>query len=156
MSKYLAELLLLVFLLCVAFLLELGSAWKLMLIGWMALVLFLRHTKRDENFSPQQQRVFSVLWWLFPVLVTGVEYMVDANVIAHSWRYLNILEHGILMTAFAFSFYGLLAPYLKKLPKIVAIAFLFASLMTFGLGIEILQYLWRDILLSPTTAKMAA
>lgn len=69
------------------------SSWVVMVSVWFGLFFIFRFTKLESKLSDKEHKLYLATVLLYPVVETGIKWMIVKNVIPYSWFWLNRLEH---------------------------------------------------------------
>lgn len=137
--------------------LSLKIAWIVFLCIFYGGVFYILKYRGLEIFQGWRRNFFLTWIFLYPALHIVVTYMVENDVIAYSYRYLNTIEHILLMGSIAFILYGIFYNIFKKVNFLQGSLVLFCFLLSIGISIEVLQYGMRMFFYEPVELyKIAA
>ncbi len=137
--RYLAYL---YFVCLIVFSLFIFSNWTFMLIVWIGLVVLLQ--KKAKLLPSALYKLFHIVTFAYPLMASVIKYMIENNVIAYSWFWLNRFEHFF----WAFSMTIILLPLVYQYQKVIAKKWLLFVLgcvtITLGNVIEIIEFSLRQ------------
>ena len=90
------------------------SNWTFMLIVWIGLVVLLQ--KKATLLPSALHKIFHIVTYAYPLIASAIKYMIENNVIAYSWFWLNRFEHFF----WAFSMTIILLPLVYQYQKVIA------------------------------------
>lgn len=118
------------------------SNWTFMLIVWIGLVVLLQ--KKARLLPSGLNKLFHIVTYAYPLIASVIKYMIENNVIAYSWFWLNRFEHFF----WAFSMSIILLPLVYQYQKLIAKKWLLLVLgcvtITLGNVIEIIEFSLRQ------------
>ncbi len=118
------------------------SNWTFMLIVWIGLVVLLQ--KKAKLLPSGLNKLFHIVTYAYPLIASVIKYMIENNVIAYSWFWLNRFEHFF----WAFSITIILLPLFYQYQKVIAKKWLLLVLgcvtITLGNVIEIIEFSLRQ------------
>lgn len=79
--------------LIILFSLTVFSNWVLLGCIWFAVFFSFRFSKLETNLSDNEHKLYLITAFVFPIVETGLTWMIQKNIIPNSWFWLNRLEH---------------------------------------------------------------
>lgn len=69
------------------------SNWVLMVSIWFGLFFTFKIAKLESKLSKKERRIYLFTAWLYPLVETGIKWMMVKNVVLYSSSLLNRVEH---------------------------------------------------------------
>jgi len=142
---------------CVSFSIffALKTAWIIFLLLFYISAYFLIF-KKQNIFTNRIEKLFIFWMFFYPFLNIFILYIIQYDIILHSYRIFNTIEHIGLIGSLSFIIYGFLIKLFSKLSDWERFLVLFSIIISIGIGIEVLQYMVRVFIFeSASTYKMA-
>lgn len=79
--------------LIILFSLTVFSNWLLLGCIWFLVFFIFRFSKLEKNLSGREHKLYLITAFVFPIIETGLTWIIQKNIIPHSWFQLNRLEH---------------------------------------------------------------
>ncbi len=79
--------------LIILFSLTVFSNWVLLGCIWFAVFFIFRFSKLETKLSNSEHRLYLITAFVFPIIETWLNWMIQKNIIPYSWFWLNRLEH---------------------------------------------------------------
>ena len=131
--------------------------WSVMLIVWFAVATYAVAKHLDVRLDERQRSTYWLIIYLYPLIESIIKYMINGNVIAYSWFWLNRLEHFAWAVAMGLLLIPFLSPSLRKLSLPFQLLLYVGAVVIIGNLNEFFEYAIRIYIgMFGNQAKMAA
>ncbi len=122
---------------------ELGLNWKLLIIIWTGITIFVRLGGFLKIIPVRLGKLWLVSVFFYPLVETVIRIYIAKEIIAYSWRYFNTAEHFFWMMFLLIISYPLFYKVLQKLNGLQSFLHLFGFLMVVGIFNEFFEFIIR-------------
>ncbi len=119
------------------------SNWVLLICIWFGLFFTFRFTQLESKLSAQEQNLYSITIFLYPLVETSLKWMIVNKVIHNSGFWLNRLEHFSGAIAVAIIFLPIYLDIWKNLKYWQNLIFVISFICLVGNLNEFLEYFIR-------------
>ncbi len=126
-----------------AFGFTLSYLWVFILSIWLIIGFYIKKTKKDQQLSSKEQKMFNYVFYIYPLIETFLKFMIEKNVIAYSWFWLNRLEHIIFSMVLGILLLPLIKKTFAKLNTFEALLYFVGLVIFIGNVNEFLEYAIR-------------
>jgi hypothetical protein len=119
------------------------SNWVLLICIWFGLFFTFRFTQLESKLSAQEQNLYSITIFLYPLVETSLKWMIVNNAIHNSGFWLNRLEHFSGAIAVAIIFLPIYLDIWKNLKYWQNLIFVISFICLVGNLNEFLEYFIR-------------
>lgn len=122
----------------------LGLNWKLLIIIWTGIAVFVRAGGFLKIVPVRLSKFWLVSVFIYPLVETIIRIYIAKELIGGSWRYFNTAEHFFWMMFLLIIAYPLFYKVLQKLGGLHKFLHIFGFLMVVGIFNEFFEFIIRD------------
>jgi hypothetical protein len=89
--------------------------WSSIIAVWASIYFYSKLKNLVRELSPSFRKIFLITAFAYPLVESGIKYIVSNDVIENSWVWLNRVEHFGFNIALCILVYPILSNWLKKL-----------------------------------------
>ncbi len=119
------------------------SSWTFMIIIWFSVFFYFHFTHKISNLPKPFTTIYYATIFIYPLLETIIKYMIEYNIIAYSWFWLNRFEHFLWAFAVIILLIPLFINIIKKLLWWQSAFLIVGLIFIIGNGIEFIQFIIR-------------